>query len=116
MGTTTGPRRRGNLRWALLFAGVVLALWFVGLPVLDSLGADERQNRPFFALAAVTVLLTPVALVWVVGEAHLRWSPRDRVARGVVGWVLALACLGLLVWLAPVGLYLLVMSAALAFG
>ena len=116
MGTTTQPRRRGNLRWALLLTAVVLALWFVGLPVLDALGRDERENRPLHALVVVTLLLTPVTLVWVVGEAHLRWSPSGRVARGVVGWALAFACLGLLVWLAPVGLYLLVMSLALAFG
>ncbi|WP_156996625.1 hypothetical protein [Knoellia aerolata] len=116
MGTSPGSEHRGNLRWALLLAGAVLALWFVGLPVLGGVVRDDRPDRAMFALAAVTILLAPVALVWVVGEAHLRWSPRARGARGVVGWTLALACLGLLLWLAPPALYLLVSSLAVVFG
>ncbi|MFW5473305.1 hypothetical protein ACOCJ5_08355 [Knoellia sp. CPCC 206450] len=117
MGTTTEPRRRGNLRWALLFAAVVLAQWFVGLPLLEALGRqDDRVDRTFYVLAALAIVSTPFALVWLVAEAHLRFSPRGRVARGVVGWSLALTCLAVLVHLAPVGLYLLVMSLAFAFG
>ena len=116
MGTTRGSARRGNLRWALVLAGAVLGLWFVGLPVLDGLGPHDRPNKPLYALAAVAIVLAPIALIWVVGEAHLRFSPRGRVARGVVGWVLALACLGLLLYLAQPALYLLVMSLAFVFG
>ena len=116
MGTSPNVRHRGNLRWALLLAGVVLGLWFVGLPLLAGLGPDDRPTKPLFAVATVTILLAPIALIWVVGEAHLRWSPRGRVARGIVGWTLALACLGVLLWLAPAALYLLVMYAGFVFG
>jgi hypothetical protein len=116
MATSTRSGRSGNLRWAGLLAGVVLALWFVGLPVLDGLGRDDRPNRPLYAVAAIAIVLAPIALIWVVGEAHLRFSPRGRVARTVVGWALALACLALLLYLAPAALYLLVMSLAFVFG
>lgn len=117
MATTTEQRRRGNLPWALLFAGMVLGLWFVGLPILESLGREaDWVDRTFFAVAAHAIVMSPVALVWLVGEAHLRFSPRGRMARGVVGWSLVLLCLALLVYLAPPALYLLVMSLAFAFG
>ena len=116
MEASPGSKHRSNLRWALLLAGSVLTLWFVVLPVLGGTGRDDRTETVVFALAAATILLAPVALIWVVGEAHLRWSPRGRVARGVVGWSLALACLALLLYLAPPALYLLVSTLAVLFG
>ena len=51
-----------------------------------------------------------------VGEVHLRWSPRARLARGLVGWTLTAATLALLLLAAPVVLYLLLLSAGATFG
>ncbi|WP_404386156.1 hypothetical protein LL946_06965 [Knoellia locipacati] len=106
-----GARRtRSNLPWALGFAALLVAM------LLAAPWVGAIWPKAPYAIFALVIVLTPVALVWVAGEAHLRWSPRDRVARGAAGWSLALVCLGLLVFLAPPGIYLLVMSLAYLFG
>ncbi|KGN29643.1 hypothetical protein N798_12980 [Knoellia flava TL1] len=110
MGTTTEPERRGNLRWAMLFAGVVAALWFVALPLLSQFDSGVGHNRAALAVICAAIVLTPFALVWFVAEAHLEWSPRDRLARGVVGWVLALGTLAMLVLASPFAVYVFIVS------
>ncbi len=106
-----GARRgRSNLPWALGFAASLVAL-LLAAPL-----AERVWPKAPYAIIALVVVLTPVALVWVAGEAHLRWSPRGRVARGATGWSLALVCLALLVFLAPPGIFLLVMSLGYLFG
>lgn len=105
-----GTTRRSNLPWAMLFAGVVAALWFVALPLLDRLGSGVGHNRAALAVTCAAIVLTPFALVWFVAEAHLAWSPRKRIARGVVGWLLALGTLAVLVLAAPIAFYIFIVS------
>ena len=115
MGTTTRQGQRSNFDRAALFAGAVAALWFVVLPVLDLFSPEEGWNRPALVVTVVAIALTPFALVWFVAESHLRWSPRDRVPRAVVGWTIALGTLALLVCAAPFAIYLVLMNLAVLF-
>ena len=105
-----GTTRRSTLRWAMLFAGVVPALWFVALPLLGQFDSGVGHDRAALAVTCVAIVLTPFALVWFVAEAHLEWSPRDRLARGVVGWVLALGTLAMLVLAFPFAVYVFIVS------
>ena len=105
-------QRGGNLRWAVALAGGLVALWVAGLPLVSVLGGP----RVTYCLMVLVLVVAPFALVWLVGETHLRWSPEGRAARTLVGWILAAATLTLLVLVAPVALYLLVHSAGYVFG
>lgn len=113
-GRSAAGRDRGNLRWALLSAALVVGLFVTAATVSDNVGATGE--RIAYGVLAFTVLLAPVALVWLVGELHLRWSPRGRLARAVVGWTLTALCLTLLVACAPFALYILILSLGSAFG
>lgn len=107
----TAPRRsHSNLPLALAFAVAVVAL-FLMAPHTEPISA----RAPYVAVS-LSIVLSPLALIWVVGEVHLRFSPRAPLPRAVVGWTLALACLGLCLALAPPALYVLLMSSAYAFG
>ncbi|KGN37675.1 hypothetical protein [Knoellia subterranea] len=110
MESVAKPEREGNLLWAGLFAGVVMGLFFFGVPVAEAVFGDQGTNKPAYALTVLALVLAPFALVWLVGELHLELSPRDRVARGIVGWLLALATLALLVVAAPLAFYILIVS------
>lgn len=107
-------RRRGNLRWAVAFAVAVVATSILAMTLVDRL--DSRPERVAWGVIAAGVVLAAVALFWVVAEAHLRWSPRGRFSRGVVGWALTLGYLALILFAAPVGLYLAIMSLGMASG
>lgn len=110
MGSVAKPDREGNLLWSGVFAAVVLGLFIIGVPVAEAVFGNQGTNKPAYALTALSLLLAPFALVWLVGELHLAFSPRERVARGVVGWLLALACLAVLVVAAPFAFYILIVS------
>ena len=113
MGDATGARRRGNLRWALLFAGLDVAVAYLAGWLTDRVG--DTGARVAWGAVALSVAVAPLALIWLLGELHLRWSPRGRLARGLVGWALAAACLALLLGCAPAGFYVLLMSLGYAF-
>jgi len=109
-----GTRNRGNLRWAALFAVTVLAVAYAAGWLTNRV--DGAGERIAWGVVALTFALAPIALIWLVGEVHLRWSPRDGVPRGVVGWSLAVLCLGLILFCAPYALYIFIFSLGSAFG
>lgn len=98
----------------MLFGGFVLATWAAGLSVARA--SDPTVMRVGSGVIALSILLAPVALVWVVGEAHGRWSPRRPLARGLVGGTLWIAVLSLILACAPFALYGLIASLGNAFG
>jgi hypothetical protein len=109
----SGTRARGNLRWAVHFAVVDLGLAMAAGSLIDRVGATG--TRVAHGLVALTIALAPVAFLWIVAEAHLRWSPRGRVARGIIGWTLVATCIVLLLSCAPVAFYLFIMNLGYAF-
>ncbi|WP_353951782.1 hypothetical protein V6K52_19500 [Knoellia sp. S7-12] len=110
----TGSRGRGNLRWALLFALTVALTLALAVALTHHL--DRPTVRVVWGVVALGLLLAPVALFWILGEAHLRWSPRGRLGRALVGWSLVAVFVGVIVWCFPVGFYLFIMSLAFTFG
>ena len=105
-------RGAGNGRRSLALLGVALGLWAVCFWLMGDDGGADGGGSVVRVLLPVAVLVSTVALVWVTGEAHLRWSPARGPSRALVGWVLAVACLavclvvafwGLLIWLYAVG-------------
>ena len=100
------------MSWAALFAVAVVGMAMAAGSLIDRVG--ETGTRVAHGLVALAVVLAPFALLWIVAEAHLRWSPRERVARGVVGWMLVAACLALLLVCTPPAIYLVIMNLAYA--
>ena len=113
MGDVAGTRKRGNLRWAALFVVADIGLAAGAASLIDKVGATG--TRVAYGFVALAVALAPVALLWIVGEAHLRWSPRGRVARGLVGWTLVALYAGVIVLCAPTAFFVFIMSLAYAF-
>ncbi|MDT0212658.1 hypothetical protein Q9R29_02065 [Rothia sp. ARF10] len=103
-----GTTRRSNLPWAVGFALVLLVVFMLGSQLGNTTSGTLRSVG--WASVGTTVALSPFALIWLVGELHLRFSPRDRVLRGVVGWTLVLAVIALIVFVGPVALYIAIVS------
>jgi hypothetical protein len=100
--------RRSNLRWAVGFAVVLSVVFTLGSRLGDTASGTLRSVG--WASVGTTVVLSPFALIWLVGELHLRFSPRDRVLRGVIGWALVLAVIALIVFVGPIALYIAIVS------
>lgn len=112
MAGATVVRKRSNLRWAVLLA-VCIVLSFVAAGwATDHVGGAVQ--RVAYGVMALCILLSLPALVWVAGEAHLRWSPRSGPARALVGWTIAAGCIAVGVLTGPFAFILFLLCASYA--